>query len=241
MSDFARASVADAAVSESFAADIEREQGAERAHPIQHACKRVIDWCVAFIGLVLISPLLAAVAIAVKLDSPGPVFFRQRRIGRREQPFTFLKFRTMEDGNDPSVHRRYVSALIREQVDGLKSEHGLYKIEADPRVTRVGHFLRRTSIDELPQLWNVLRGEMSLVGPRPPIDYEVELYGAREYRRLTVLPGITGLWQVSGRCETTYQQMVDLDLKYIDSWSLALDLKILVRTIGVVLGRRGAW
>ena len=117
------------------------------------------------------------IAILVKLDSPGPVFFRQARVGKDGQPFTFLKFRTMEDGNDPTIHKEYVSALIAESSSDLKGENGSYKIESDPRVTRVGHYLRRTSLDELPQLWNVLRGEMSLVGPRPPIDYEVELYG----------------------------------------------------------------
>jgi lipopolysaccharide/colanic/teichoic acid biosynthesis glycosyltransferase len=212
-----------------------------RAHPIQYAIKRVADLCLALVGTVLISPALVLIAALVKVDSPGPVLFVQQRIGKDGRPFTFLKFRTMEHGNDPEIHRDYVSALICEESSELKSEGGSYKIEADPRVTQFGRILRRTSLDELPQLFNVLMGDMSLVGPRPPIDYEVELYGVRERGRLAVLPGMTGLWQVSGRCETTYQEMVDLDLRYIDSWSLLLDLKILFRTAGVVFGRKGAW
>lgn len=214
---------------------------ARSALAIEYGVKRLIDRIAAFVGLVVLSPLLAAIALAIRLDSRGPALFRQTRIGKDGRPFTFLKFRSMEDGNDPAIHRDYISALIHDDCGALKGEHGSYKIEDDPRVTRIGHFLRRSSLDELPQLWNVLRGEMSLVGPRPPVDYEVELYGAHERRRLSALPGITGLWQVSGRCRTTYQQMVDLDLAYIDDWSLALDLKILVRTVGVVLGRKGAW
>lgn len=212
-----------------------------QAPGIQFALKRSLDLFGALVGGLLISPLLLALAVAVKLDSPGPVLFRQRRIGQGGRPFTFYKFRTMQHNNDPEIHKDYVSALIREESEELKGDGGSYKIEADPRVTRLGRLLRRTSLDELPQLFNVLRGDMSLVGPRPPIDYEVELYGERELGRLAVLPGMTGLWQVSGRAQTTYQQMVDLDLEYIRTWSFLLDLRILAKTVGVVLVRRGAW
>lgn len=203
--------------------------------------KRAIDFVGAVFGLIVLSPLFALVALAIKSDSRGPVLFCQERLGRHGRPFTFYKFRTMEHGNDPSIHKQYVTSLIQGESEELKGQTGAYKIEADPRVTRVGHYLRRTSIDELPQLINVVLGDMSLVGPRPPIGYEVELYGARERRRLDVMPGITGLWQVSGRSQKTYQEMVDLDLRYIDEWSVVLDMKILVRTVSVVLGRKGAW
>lgn len=211
------------------------------SHVLQLALKRALDLLGAIAGGLIISPLLVLLAVAVKLDSSGPVLFRQRRIGRGGKPFTFYKFRTMHHNNDPEIHKDYVSALIREESEDLKGDGGSYKIESDPRVTRLGHYLRRTSLDELPQLFNVLRGDMSLVGPRPPIDYEVDLYGDRELGRLAVLPGMTGLWQVSGRAQTTYQQMVDLDLEYIRTWSFLLDLKILAKTVGVVLLRRGAW
>jgi lipopolysaccharide/colanic/teichoic acid biosynthesis glycosyltransferase len=203
--------------------------------------KRVIDVVGALFGLILLSPVFALVAVIIKLDSKGPVFFCQERLGKNGRPFTFYKFRTMEHGNDPAIHREYVTSLIQGESEELKGETGAYKIELDPRVTRFGHYLRRTSVDELPQLINVVRGEMSLVGPRPPIGYEVDLYGVRERRRLDVMPGITGLWQVSGRSQKSYREMVDLDLRYIDEWSVLGDLKILAQTVSVVLGRKGAW
>jgi lipopolysaccharide/colanic/teichoic acid biosynthesis glycosyltransferase len=205
------------------------------------AAKRAFDVIAAVVGLIVLSPLFALVALAIKRDSAGPVFFRQERLGKGGRPFVFYKFRTMADGNDPSIHREYVTSLIRSESEELKGQTGAFKIEADPRVTRFGHILRRTSLDELPQLINVVLGDMSLVGPRPPIGYEVELYGPRERARLDVLPGITGLWQVSGRSQKTYQEMVDLDLRYIETWSLPLDLQILGKTVFVVLGRKGAW
>lgn len=203
--------------------------------------KRVFDLTVAAVGLVVLSPLLLLVAIAVRLDSEGPALFRQERVGKGGRTFTFYKFRTMRTDASADAHRAYVTALIKEETEDLRGDNGSYKLEGDSRITKLGRVLRRTSIDELPQLVNVVRGEMSLVGPRPPIGYEVELYGPRERRRLDVIPGITGLWQVSGRCKTTYQQMVDLDLHYIESWSFLLDMRILVRTARVVLGREGAW
>lgn len=210
-------------------------------NPAGALAKRVLDIVGATVGLALLSPVLALVAVAVRLDSPGSAVFRQQRIGRGGRPFTFYKFRTMRDGNDPAIHRAYTAALIKGETENLRGENGSFKIEADPRVTRLGRFLRRTSIDELPQLVNVLRGDMSLVGPRPPLDYEVALYSDRDHRRLGVTPGITGLWQVNGRCGTTFSEMVDLDLAYIDNWSLGLDLRIIARTFRAVLDRKGAW
>jgi lipopolysaccharide/colanic/teichoic acid biosynthesis glycosyltransferase len=181
--------------------------------------------------LVLLAPVMAGVALAVKVSSPGPVLFRQPRLGRDGRPFTFLKFRTMVSDADA----RLAEVADRNQADGL-----LFKIFEDPRVTPVGRFLRRTSLDELPQLWNVLRGDMSLVGPRPlPIGLD-ELAGEAR-RRLRVKPGLTGLWQVNGRSDLSWSEMVRLDLRYVDRWSLGLDLAILVRTPAAVLARRGAY
>jgi len=167
--------------------------------------------------------------------------FRQVRLGKDSVPFTFYKFRTMVDGNDASIHKRYVADLITQPSEALKGDTGSFKIEHDPRLTRIGGALRRWSIDELPQILNVLAGDMSLIGPRPPLDYEVELYSERARRRLECKPGITGLWQVSGRCLTTFDEMVELDIEYIDTWSLWLDVSILLRTPSAVLGGKGAW
>jgi lipopolysaccharide/colanic/teichoic acid biosynthesis glycosyltransferase len=202
--------------------------------------KRAIDVAVAGLGLLLLSPILLLIAVVVRLESPGPALFKQVRLGKDSQPFTFYKFRTMTDGNDPSIHQRYVEELITKPSESLKGDTGSFKIECDPRVTRIGGFLRRTSVDELPQLLNVLSGEMSLVGPRPPLPYEAALYSDRARRRLECKQGITGLWQVSGRCETTFDEMVELDIEYIDGWSLGLDLKILARTLPAIVNARGA-
>jgi lipopolysaccharide/colanic/teichoic acid biosynthesis glycosyltransferase len=205
------------------------------------AVKRSIDVLVSALGLVVLSPFLLLIAVAVRLESHGPALFRQVRLGKNGQPFTFYKFRTMVDGNDPSLHRRYVERLITRPSEELKGDTGSFKIEHDPRVTKVGGFLRRTSLDELPQLLNVLNGEMSLVGPRPPLVYEAELYSERASRRLECTPGITGLWQVSGRCLTTFDEMVELDIEYIESWSLGLDMAILARTLPAVINGGGAF
>jgi lipopolysaccharide/colanic/teichoic acid biosynthesis glycosyltransferase len=205
------------------------------------AVKRSIDVLVSALGLAVLSPFLLLIAVAVRLESHGPALFRQVRLGKNGQPFTFYKFRTMVDGNDPSVHRRYVERLITRPSEELKGDTGSFKLEHDPRVTKVGGFLRRTSLDELPQLLNVLNGEMSLVGPRPPLVYEAELYSERASRRLECTPGITGLWQVSGRCLTTFDEMVELDIEYIESWSLGLDMAILARTLPAVINGGGAF
>lgn len=199
-------------------------------------CKRALDLVGAVLMLVLLSPVMLICAVLIKLDSPGPVLFRQQRVGQGGRLFTCFKFRTMYVDADQSLHKQYVLALMAaEGDDSLRDEHGLYKLPNDPRVTRIGRWLRRTSLDELPQLWNVLRGEMSLVGPRPPIPYEVEHYKPEQLGRLTVKPGITGLWQVKGRNRTTFEQMVALDLEYVRRRGLMLDLWILLMTLPVVL------
>lgn len=208
---------------------------------VSRGAKRALDVVGASLGLVVLSPLLLVVAMAVRLETPGPAIFRQRRLGKDGRPFDFYKFRSMVDNNDPSIHRKYVEQLITAPCEELKGDTGAFKIERDPRVTKVGSFLRRTSIDELPQLMNVLRGEMSLVGPRPPLPYEARLYSRRAMRRLECKPGMTGLWQVSGRCMKTFDEMIELDIKYIENWSFRLDLEILIRTPQAVLGERGAW
>ena len=189
--------------------------------------KRVADVLLAIVLLVAVLPLLLVIALAIRLDTPGPQFFRQQRLGRGRRPFTVLKFRTMHDGVSPEAHRRYIAQLASaegEEGDGLK------KLTADPRVTRVGAFLRRTSLDELPQLINVVRGEMSIVGPRPALEYELEHYEAEHYARFDVRPGLTGLWQVSGRNSIGFLGMLDLDAEYARCSSARLDATILVRT-----------
>ena len=195
---------------------------------IPEAVKRAMDIFGSLMALVILSPLFVAIAALIRLTSPGPVLFKQERVGRFGKPFTFLKFRSMYVNNDDSIHRQYVRDLIANRVDCDPGEGGdtVFKIRNDPRITPLGAFLRKTSLDELPQFFNVLKGEMSLVGPRPPVPYEVEDYGLwHRYRILAVKPGITGLWQVRGRSLTTFDGMVRLDIQYIRSWSLWLDLE----------------
>ncbi len=199
--------------------------------------RRSFDFTVAAVVLALTSPLLIAIALAIRIDSPGPVLFRQRRVGRDLSEFTIFKFRTMRHDADASRHRKYVQTLIG---GNSQAERGrLYKLSVDDRVTRVGRLLRSWSLDELPQLINVLRGEMALVGPRPVIPYEVEMYPKGYLRRFAVKPGLTGLWQVSGRNERTYDEMVSFDIEYAEADSLLLDLRILLKTVPVVLRRQG--
>jgi lipopolysaccharide/colanic/teichoic acid biosynthesis glycosyltransferase len=201
--------------------------------------KRWLDVVGAIAGLILFSPLLLLTAIFVKTTSRGPVLFKQKRVGYRGESFTFLKFRTMYHNCENRIHQEYVKSLIHGKngaINNGSEGQPVYKIKNDPRITPIGRFLRKTSIDELPQFWNVLVGEMSLVGPRPPIPYEVEEYQKWHRRRvLEVKPGITGLWQVSGRNKTTFDEMVRLDIQYTRHWSLALDIKILLKTIKVML------
>jgi lipopolysaccharide/colanic/teichoic acid biosynthesis glycosyltransferase len=206
--------------------------------------KRFIDVCGSLTALALSSPLLLVIAAMVKLTSKGPVFFRQERVGRHGRRFTFLKFRSMYINSDQNLHREYVKTLIAGAVtpQGDSGETKVFKLTNDPRVTNLGRFLRKTSLDEVPQFWNVLLGEMSLVGPRPPIPYEVESYDIWHRRRLLgVKPGITGLWQVNGRSRTTFDEMVRLDLQYAKSWSLWMDLKILFQTARAVAAGDGAY
>jgi exopolysaccharide biosynthesis polyprenyl glycosylphosphotransferase len=212
-----------------------------RRSPAYRFAKRALDVVVAATLLILLLPVLAICALLVKRSSPGPIFFRQQRVGLGGEGFTFLKFRSMYADADPALHRAYVTAFMKGQAE-QHDHHGgpLYKLVRDPRITPIGHILRRTSLDELPQFWNVLRGDMSLVGPRPPIPYEVHQYGPEELRRLAVKPGITGLWQVSGRSRTTFDEMIALDLTYIRRQSFLMDLMILLRTIPVILSRSGA-
>jgi lipopolysaccharide/colanic/teichoic acid biosynthesis glycosyltransferase len=202
---------------------------------------RCLDVLLAFLCLLAVAPLMALIALAVRLDSEGGAIFAQRRLGRDKRQFTMHKFRTMRAEADPEVHRAYVEQLIAGEEHAQASEDGrdLYKLAADDRLTRVGRFLRRTSLDELPQLYDVLRGHMSLVGPRPVIPYEAALYPDGYDRRFAVKPGLTGLWQVSGRNERTYREMVDLDVSWAERHSLTLYLSILARTPLVLLRRRG--
>ena len=205
------------------------------------ALKRVIDIGGSTILLSLVVPLFALIAAAIKVNSKGPVIFRQVRVGQHGRPFSFLKFRSMYIGSDAAIHREYVTTFISRRAPTIGTE-GVYKIPNDPRVTGVGRFLRRTSLDELPQLWNVLCGDMSLVGPRPPIPYECECYALWHRRRvMEVKPGITGLWQVMGRSRLNFDDMVRLDLKYAKQWSIWLDIKILLQTPKAVLMGEGAY
>jgi lipopolysaccharide/colanic/teichoic acid biosynthesis glycosyltransferase len=201
---------------------------------------RALDILGALCMLVLLSPLLVVLAIAVRLDSPGPVLFRQRRLGRDLEPFTVKKFRTMHHGATHDRHREFVLGLIKGDNPQPGATGSPYKIVGDQRVTRVGRVLRRSSLDELPQLLNVLRGEMSLVGPRPPIPYEVDHYPAHWFARFAVKPGITGLWQVNGRSEVPLEEMVRLDVEYARRRSLWFNLTLLARTVPAVLSGRGA-
>ncbi len=205
--------------------------------------KRAVDVVGAVVGLVVTAPLFALVAAAIRLDSGGPVFFRQERVGTGGHRFRVLKFRTMANGASDAAHRELVQRMLSgdEESTAQAGSAGrrVYKLLRDDRVTRVGRLLRRTSLDELPQLINVLRGQMSLVGPRPPLPYEMEAYAHWQFDRLQVRPGITGLWQVSGRNLLTYRRMCELDIEYVRRWSLWLDLRILLRTIPVVLFNSG--
>jgi lipopolysaccharide/colanic/teichoic acid biosynthesis glycosyltransferase len=219
--------------------------------------KRVFDITFTLCALFLVLPLMLIVALLIRLDSPGPAIFRQERVGAiRElrngrtvwviRTFSFYKFRTMRTDIDAQLHQQYMEAYISgdeskmSELQPDKKSAKSYKLNGDPRITRMGKMLRRLSLDELPQLYNIIKGDMSLVGPRPPIPYEVEKYEHRHLHRLAALPGLTGLWQVSGRCETTFEEMVHLDLEYIEKQSIWLDLKILLKTVPAVITAKGA-
>jgi lipopolysaccharide/colanic/teichoic acid biosynthesis glycosyltransferase len=221
--------------------DLSKQADAKR---FSSGTKRTMDIVGSATALMLGAPLFLCIALAIKATSKGPVFFRQQRIGQHGEPFLFLKFRSMYIGNDASIHKEYVTQLIAGKADRHPSNgngEGVFKLTKDPRITRVGSFLRRTSLDELPQFINVLKGDMSLVGPRPPVAYEVEAYDLWHRRRLVeAKPGITGLWQVSGRSRVKFDDMVRLDLEYARSWSPWMDIKILLRTPLAVLFGEGA-
>ena len=214
-----------------FYPDLTRQMDKRR---VSGALKRAMDIAGSSLALVFAAPALLIIAIAIKSTSKGPVVFRQCRLGQYGRPFVFLKFRSMVDGNDSKVHQEYIKKLIvgkAERNECKGNGDGVFKLTSDPRITRLGAFLRKTSLDELPQFINVLKGEMSLVGPRPPIDYELEKYDLWHRRRvMEAKPGLTGLWQVSGRNRLPFDEMVRLDLLYARTWSPWLDLKILLRT-----------
>ena len=227
------------------------------ARPVYYFLKRALDLTLSVLTLLLIWPLLLVIMICVKLDSAGPAFFCQKRIGVQRHRvhgkvywkqvyFTCYKFRSMRTDADQSLHRQFVEAYIAgddaqmASVQPSKNGKTKYKLNGDPRVTRVGQFLRKTSLDELPQLWNVLMGDLSLVGPRPAIPYEVEKYSVRHLQRLHAYQGMTGLWQVKGRGDLGFNEMVELDIEYVESQSFWMDLKILLGTVPAVLLNRGA-
>jgi lipopolysaccharide/colanic/teichoic acid biosynthesis glycosyltransferase len=195
--------------------------------------KRAFDIALATVLLMVSFPVLLVVAVLVRATSPGPVLFRQTRVGRAGAPFQMLKFRTMRQGCDDGAHRAYIRSLLADQAE---AHEGLYKLVDDPRVTRVGAVLRRLSIDELPQLLNVLKGDMTLVGPRPALPFEVELFPEWATPRYQAAPGLTGLWQVSGRNRLTMLQGLELDVEYVECRSFLVDLLILLRTVPAVLG-----
>jgi len=225
--------------------------------PIYFSLKRVMDFTVTLLSMVFLLPLMAVISVLVMLDSPGPAIFTQERVGGRRvrrngriywqrTVFKFYKFRSMYTDADQGLHRQFVEAYMNGDHEKMadiqpdKNGADMYKLNGDPRVTRIGRFLRKTSLDELPQLWNVLKGDMSLVGPRPPITYEVDNYTEKDMGRLTTVPGLTGLWQMTGRGELGFSEMVELDLEYIETQSLGLDIKILFGTIPAVILSRGA-
>jgi exopolysaccharide biosynthesis polyprenyl glycosylphosphotransferase len=193
--------------------------------------KRVLDVFLSSLALLVLSPFMLVIALLIRMDSPGPVFYRAARIGRKGRTFTCLKFRTMVANAD----------MLKEDLEHKNERDGiLFKMSNDPRITKVGAWLRKYSLDELPQFFNVLRGDMSLVGPRPPLASEVEKYDLAHLRRLDVLPGITGLWQVEARQDPSFDSYISLDTAYVENWNLLLDLRILARTVGVVLAGTGS-
>jgi len=221
------------------------------AKSVYHVTKRCADLVGAALLLAVGFPLFILIAALIRLDSPGPVLYRQERMGSRSrrwhgkrvwqpEPFVFLKFRTMATGVDSSVHEEHVAAFVGGELRPTSTTNARFKLEKDARVTRIGRVLRRASLDELPQLINVLKGDMSLVGPRPVPLYEVSHYTVDHRARFAALPGLTGLWQVSGRCDVSFAEMIDLDLRYVRNQSIWLDAKILLLTIPAVIGGRGA-
>jgi lipopolysaccharide/colanic/teichoic acid biosynthesis glycosyltransferase len=212
----------------------ERKRGAaQRLGPDR--VKRAADLVLSLIAVTVLMPLLLLLWLLVRATSSGPALFHQERLGRDKRPFTLLKLRTMYLDNDDRIHRDYVTGLLSDEAAAPAGASGLFKLEADPRVTRLGSWLRRSSLDELPQLINVLKGEMSLVGPRPVLSWEADMFGQRYQRRFDVKPGMTGLWQVSGRSRLSMREALELDVEYVARRSLLYDLTILFRTVPALL------
>jgi lipopolysaccharide/colanic/teichoic acid biosynthesis glycosyltransferase len=214
----------------------------QRSFRIQQGIKRSLDLLISIMGLIFLLPILAIIAIAIKLDSPGGVIFSHRRVGKDGRLYNVHKFRSMTSGCDEKDHLEYLQKLIENEKYGGDKSRPYRKRDIDPRVTRVGLILRTYYLDELPQLWNVIKGEMSLVGPRPHVQMEVDHYSEEQRRRLSVKPGLTGLWQATGKGNCTFNELIQLDLEYIDYWSLKLDFKIIYFTfITVFKGGEGFW
>ena len=209
----------------------------------QGRVKRSFDLLCAAVAIFLTAPFFIAIAAIIKWTSPGPVFFTQERLGKDGRPFRFYKFRTMRHRSDDAIHRQFAAMFINGDARGCSVDKSgkVYKLTDDPRITRIGSLLRKTSLDELPQLFNIARGEMSFVGPRPPIGYEIEHYQPWHKERLKVIPGLTGLWQVSGRSNVPFDEMVRLDVHYINNWSLLLDVRILLKTLPVMIQGTGGY
>jgi lipopolysaccharide/colanic/teichoic acid biosynthesis glycosyltransferase len=202
--------------------------------------KRIMDITFTLLLFPLLGLVMAVIALLIRLDSEGPILFRQRRIGQNGVAFEFLKFRSMYTGSDDAAHRAAIEHFMNGQTLNQDATSGSpYKLGADPRITRIGKFIRKTSLDELPQFFNVLRGEMSLVGPRPPLPYEVERYSSHDMLRLAGKPGLTGIWQVYGRSRVSFSEMVEMDIAYLQKPSLLRDLKLIVLTVPVMLWGRG--
>jgi lipopolysaccharide/colanic/teichoic acid biosynthesis glycosyltransferase len=220
------------------APNVEGESVSTTMPPRRSTLRRALDVGVAAVVLLVCLPLLVVIGFLIRIGDPGPILFRQTRVGWAGRPFTMLKFRTMRVDCDDNAHREFVTRLITEDSPPPPGADGLFKLTNDVRVTRIGGFLRRTSLDELPQLFNVLRGQMALVGPRPCLPWEAELISRRHQARFLVPPGITGLWQVSGRSRLTMREALDLDVEYVQRQGLLLDLLILVETVPAVLCRQ---
>ena len=215
-----------------------------RYYGSQALLKRVLDIVIASMMLILAGPLMLTVAFLVKRTSAGPILFTQERLGKDGKPFSFFKFRSMENNSNDTIHRQFAAMFINGDESGCTSSNDgdkVFKLKSDPRITPIGAWLRRTSVDELPQLFNILKGDMSLVGPRPPIAYEIENYQPWHMERLKAVPGLTGLWQVSGRSSVSFEEMVRLDIHYINNWSIWWDLSIILRTVPVVLWGTGGY
>jgi lipopolysaccharide/colanic/teichoic acid biosynthesis glycosyltransferase len=197
----------------------------------QESAKRALDTAICLVALIVCGPLLLLLCCLVRWTSPGPALFRQERLGRDKRPFTILKLRTMRVGSEDTIHREYVARLLRDDQPPAGGSSGLFKLDGDPRVTRLGSWLRRTSLDELPQLLNVLKGDMSLVGPRPVLPWEAEMFDERHEQRFSVKPGLTGLWQIRGRSWIPMREGLELDIEYVQTRSLPRDIGILAATV----------